>query len=245
MNILPTFILSSYQNTETLYTGIDSPDRCLHKHHFKDYPYPISYKYNSRGFRDSEWPENLNECIWCIGDSFTSGVGQPYEHIWPQVLSNRLNVRTINVSMDGASNDWISRKLILVAETIKPKTIIVQWSYTNRREKPLNVGETLDDYDRRIHFLSDSQSLDDAMHTIECIKNSIYACDKSNTVLINSFIPDFVDPEFKKEFWNEFDKLNTPVIQYRPVDWARDRYHYDIKTSTIIVDKLIESKYIR
>ena len=245
MKILSDFTLNTLSNTETEYTGIDSPSRCLDKNHFKNYPYNINYKYNSRGFRDSEWPDNLDECVWCIGDSFTCGVGQPYEHIWPQVLSNRLNVRTINVSMDGASNDWISRKLKRVTETIRPKTIIVQWSYTNRREKQLNVGEILDDYDRRIYFLKESQSSNDAMHTIECIQNSIDACHKSNTVLINSFVPDFVGAEFKKEFWIEFAKLNTTVIQYRPVDWARDRYHYDIKTSTIIVDKLIESNYIR
>jgi len=245
MNILPDFILKDFVNTETRYTGIDSPDKCLHKHNFKNYPYPISYKYNSRGYRDSEWPENLDECIWCVGDSFTAGVGQPYNHIWPQVLSNKLNIRTINVSMDGASNDWISRKIQKIAEIIKPKTIVVQWSYANRREKQLNDGEVLDDYDRRIHFLKDQQSLDDALHTIQCIKNSINACNQSNTILINSFIPDFIDPEYIKRFWNEFDKLNTPVIKYRPIDWARDTYHYDIKTATIFVDKLIESKYIR
>ena len=36
--------------------------------------------------------------------------------------------------MDGASNTWISRKSEDILQTINPKTLIIHWSYLNRRE---------------------------------------------------------------------------------------------------------------
>ena len=246
MTILPTIKLNQFINLKDQYSGIDSPDRCIDKKFFQNYTHPIEYVYNSRGFRDSEWPDDseLDNCIWCFGDSFTAGIGQPYEHIWPQVLSEKLNVRTINISMDGGSNNWIVRKILETLGEVRPKTIIAHWSYVNRREKE-NVDPDTDDYDRRIWYEADVQSMDDLNNTINCIHHALEACRRTETTLINSFIPDFIDPEYARKFWAELDKLNTKYIRYRAIDWARDRHHYGIKTSTIIVDKLIESKYIR
>ena len=67
-------------------TGLDTYESCFDKEHFKNYSKKISYEYNSKGFRDVEWPTDLSDCIWCIGDSFTEGLGQPFEETWPQVL---------------------------------------------------------------------------------------------------------------------------------------------------------------
>jgi hypothetical protein len=135
--ILPDFILPSRQNQIWAESGIDSLKECLDKKHFKSYPYPIEYRYNSRGFRDSEWPEDINElqnAIWCIGDSFTVGLGSPIEHTWPHILQQQIRNRTINISLDGASNNWIARKAIDVINTIAPSLIIIHWSYIHRRE---------------------------------------------------------------------------------------------------------------
>ncbi len=74
---------------------------------FLDYPYPISYSYNSHGFRDDEWPDDLSNVIWCIGDSFTTGVGVPFDHRWPNILQSKINKRCINLGIDGASNELI------------------------------------------------------------------------------------------------------------------------------------------
>jgi hypothetical protein len=227
-----------------LYSGLDHLATCLDRNHFNNYPYPVSYLYNSRGFRDSEWPENLSESIWCVGDSFTSGIGQPYEHIWPQVLENKLKVRTINVSMDGGSNPWMTRKIVKIAEVVKPKTIIVQWSYAHRREKEMLPGESLDDSARKIWVNDNYNPIEDIANLMACIKQCIDACKQSNTTLINSFIPHFTPKEDIAYFWNEFKTLNALHVDYTACDKARDGHHYDIKTSTIFVDNLIESKYI-
>lgn len=136
--ILPDFVLPSRANQCWEFSGIDSRERCIDPTHFENYPYQVTYQYNSRGFRDSEWPkttQELQQAIWCIGDSFTVGIGSPLGHTWPYLLGQALNCRTINVSMDGASNEWIARKALDIIQFIAPKSIIIHWSYTHRREQ--------------------------------------------------------------------------------------------------------------
>lgn len=139
--ILPDLQIISRCNDQSRYSGLDSPEYCLNKKHFNSYPHNISYQYNSRGFRDQEWPTDLQELknsIWCVGDSFTAGLGCPIEHTWPVVLSQKIKTRTINISMDGASNNWISRQACAILEQIKPTLMIIQWSYSHRREMSLD-----------------------------------------------------------------------------------------------------------
>lgn len=146
--ILPNFVLPTRQNQLWTESGIDSVERCFDKQHFKSYPYDIDYVYNSRGFRDAEWPdtkEELKDAIWCVGDSFTEGVGSPLAHTWPYILQQQTGHRVINISMDGASNNWISRRAVDIIKNISPTAMIVQWSYIERREQPnkqLNLSWT-------------------------------------------------------------------------------------------------------
>ena len=147
-SILDSTRIISRANENSLFSGIDSPEEIpiydfRKKTHFKNYPHKIEYQYNSRGFRDQEWPNSLDELqnsIWCLGDSFTAGVGLPFTHTWPQVLQQITNLRTINVSLDGASNNWIARHARAIIDEIHPKNLIVQWSFSHRREAHINVA---------------------------------------------------------------------------------------------------------
>jgi hypothetical protein len=137
--ILPDIVLPSRQNQIWTESGIDTLKDCYDKKHFKSYPHLIEYRYNSRGFRDTEWPKTLKElkdAIWCVGDSFTVGIGSPREHTWPYILQQQIGCRVINISMDGASNNWISRRAVDIIKNINPTAMIVQWSYIERREQP-------------------------------------------------------------------------------------------------------------
>jgi hypothetical protein len=133
--ILPDFVLQSTQNLITDYVDPDTPDNCNNLDHFRQYPYQINYQYNSRGYRDAEWPKDLASAVWCFGDSFTVGIGSPVEHTWPWILQQQLNQRTINISMMGASNNWICRQVLQVIQQIGPVRCVIQWSYLHRREK--------------------------------------------------------------------------------------------------------------
>jgi hypothetical protein len=132
--ILPDMVLKSFRLAELDYLLPDDPEFTKLD---TSYPWPITYKFNSRGYRDLDWPtdiETLKNSIWCIGDSATMGIGAPVEHSWPSRLALKLNNRTINISMPGASNDWIYRQADQILKEIQPKSLVLQWSLLNRRE---------------------------------------------------------------------------------------------------------------
>jgi hypothetical protein len=184
--ILPDFVCPSRVNQQWKHSGLDSPDVCLDKKHFDSYPYSVDYLYNSRGYRDQEWPtqlDQLKDAIWCVGDSFTVGIGNPVEHIWPHLLQQYTGHRTINVSMDGASNEWMTRKIKTLVEDIAPKTIIVQWSYFTRRES--STGSN--DEDRKIRFDPLVSDEEDFKNFKNCVLQTQQISE--NCQLINSVIP--------------------------------------------------------
>jgi hypothetical protein len=142
--ILPDFILPNKVNQRWEYSGMDSLEGCLDKKHFQQYPHVVNYQYNSRGFRDQEWPTSVDElknAIWCVGDSFTVGLGSPVEHTWPWLLQKHTGRRVINISMDGASNNWIHRKILKILTQIQPRSMVVHWSYLQRREYSIDAAQ--------------------------------------------------------------------------------------------------------
>jgi len=183
--ILPDFILPSRANQHWLYSGQDHPDHCHDKRHFNAYPGSIEYVYNSRGFRDSEWPADLSNVVWCLGDSFTVGVGSPITHTWPYLLGQALNQHCINVSMDGASNEWMARRAVQILKTLSPKTLILHWSYIERREHP---NADLNDEQRRLSHCPDEIDI------MECLANfqqclNLVEKHKEHTRVVHSLIP--------------------------------------------------------
>lgn len=170
--ILPDLILPSRANQRWTESGMDSRARQSGKQHFESYPHQIEYNYNSRGFRDAEWPDTLSElqdAVWVFGDSFTVGIGSPINHTWPYAVSQELNKRVINISMDGASNQWIARRVMDVYRAVQPSKIIVMWSYFHRRE---SADSASSDEDRRQHHAippDDTADIDDFCNCINTV----------------------------------------------------------------------------
>jgi hypothetical protein len=203
--ILPDFVLPSRVNQCWEYSGIDSPEFCQDKNHFKNYPHKILYQYNSRGFRDHEWPvsvEELQQSIWCFGDSFTVGLGSPLEHTWPYLLQQKTGRRIINVSMDGASNNWIARRAALVQKEINPANSVVMWSYLHRRE---NENQKNDDEQRRIQSIK-STDTEDLINLARCVE----IIDSDRTVQLS--IPGYA-PNYRRgqEQWNAVRGCDWPL----------------------------------
>ena len=185
--ILPNLVLHSRINQHWQFSGLDHIDRCLDKKHFLSYPHDITYSYNSRGFRDQEWPntvQELRDAIWCIGDSFTVGLGSPLAHTWPVRLSKIANRRIINVSMDGASNDWIARTVENIVREIGPAQLVIMWSYTHRRER---INPSLSNEDRRM-LSENCTDHEDWANFLEC-KKRVDSITKSIQFAIPYFCP--------------------------------------------------------
>jgi hypothetical protein len=208
--ILPDFVIPSRINQCWAYSGIDSPELCRDPLHFESYPYKVEYLYNSRGYRDQEWPESpeqLKNSTWCLGDSFTVGVGSPESHTWPHILQQVANTRTVNVSLDGASNSWIHRRALAVCQQIQPKIMIIHWSYITRGEL---LNDALDDEQRRMHYSSELIDTISALHNFKRLVFDLEA-NKAHTRIIHSFIPEFAVTGTLHEYWNTFAGPNWPA----------------------------------
>jgi len=216
--------LESYSEKFFIELGIDSYEQCLDKELFKNYPYPVFYFFNKRGFRDDEWSEDLTDKIWCIGDSFTVGLGLQFEHIWPKLIPN-----SINISLNGASNDWIAKQAVYILEELKPRAVLIQWSYLHRRE---SKDESKDDIMRMMHY--DENDPDD----IENFKKNFRSIKKYFGVvpIIESFIPKFHSLESDNDqdisIYNFLNEENADFFpEIIPTDLARDGHHYGKETS--------------
>ena len=211
-------------NSKESFSGIDSPDNCIDKKHFNSYNKEVTYNYNSRGFRDSEWPEDLSNVVWCVGDSFTVGLGQPFEETWPQVLGRKLGKRCINVGEDGASNDRIQSRVNDIIKKHNPGLVVVMWSYLHRRfVNGKNVHHTRNDFGA----VKDMENF---------IKN--YELCINKTKIVHSIIPLGSSPTA----WKHVLQKNNihDMIVFPQLDYARDYHHFDIKTSEFATDLMIE-----
>jgi len=204
-------IISKLVNQQSTNSGIDSLNRCLDKNLFRQWPHPVNYNYNSRGFRDQEWPQDLNSAVWCIGDSFTVGLGSCVEHTWSQVLSQHSQRRVINVSMDGASNEWMARQACDAYDLAQPRNMVLMWSYPHRRE---NVNRNQSDLNRRLHFVR-STMLQDFENFYSCRKQVRVYCASSNIIelVIPNFVTSFDDAAWKRIRDPSWPQLLPPTLE--------------------------------
>jgi len=212
--------------------GMDCLELAMDKEHFLNYPKEITYRYNSRGFRDNEWPEDLSDVIWCIGDSFTTGLGQPFEETWPQLLQKHTGKRCLNLGEDGCSNDTMALRIQEIYKIHNPKFIIVMWSYLSRRRKQ----------NKNIQYDKDSFGLkEDVTNFIKNYK----IVNQLSTNVVNLIIPKAITyPDLFKKISEKELKQFPNLIQVEQIDWARDYHHFDVNTSKNVI-KLIDntSKY--
>ena len=117
--------------------------------------------------------------------------------------------------MDGASNSWIARKTIDLLK-IKPKNIIIQWSYIHRRE---STDSTLTDDNRRIYAINTTGE-QDTQYIIDCI--NLVESIKENTNIIHTFIPGCFPIESYHRFLNGgidevITKMNINIVLFNQI----------------------------
>lgn len=250
--------IREYANQKLLTTGIDSPEAQIelrgNSEWFDSYPYEVNYCYNSRGYRDNEWPSTIDELkksIWCVGDSFTAGIGVKFEHTWPYILQQQTSMRTVNISMDGASNGWIAARACEIISELSPANIVIHWSYTHRREKYIDSDSNNQLKYRLMH--NNTTADEDIEYTIENM--SRVESIKNTTNVIHSFIPNFHEflqiqkiPDFhlKENILYMPLKImesfpNAKIIPcLTQLDIARDMHHYGKLTADKFVDSIVK-----
>lgn len=222
--LLPELFLASRAGQVERTSGLDSIKDCLDKKHYQSYPHAVIYQYNSRGFRDQEWPIDAQSAVWCVGDSFTVGLGCPLAHTWPHQVELTCRQPTVNVSMDGASNDWIARQALNIIRNVQPRNMIIMWSYVHRREDP---NSKLSDEERRIGSLGGATELEDQDNFQSCI----VALKGSSTNIVHFIIPCAYAASHNHSIVKTEDWLPSYVKEVQQLDYARDGHHFDILTS--------------
>ena len=212
-------------------SGVDTIEGCRDKEHFKSYPKDISYRYNSKGFRDYEWPEDLSEVIWCVVDSFTVGIGQPFEETWPYLLGEKTGKRCINLGEDGCSNDTIALRTREIFKLYNPKLVVIMWSYLQRRR----IGNKNVHHDRKdFGYPEDITNFVKNYKLVNELPISIINTIIPNTVLLG------ISKKILKYFLGKKTGINNiDLFEVEQVDWARDFHHFDIKTSQNITDYML------
>lgn len=157
INDLEYFKRSS--NYTSLYSGMDHPRESLVTE--KDWhAYPVQdfdYKFNSWGFRGPEYNNYIGKPVnICLGDSFTVNVGGPIEYSWCSQLAKNFDIPTLNLGMDGASNDAIKLVYDRACEIFDVRHTFVMYTFMHRRlqNKKFIHYVTENDNENLQHFLN-------------------------------------------------------------------------------------------
>lgn len=198
-------------NTQWEHLGMDSLNHCLDRTHYKKFG-SVSYQFNEIGYREQSVGNMQGKEILVIGDSFTLGLGVNQLHRWSDQLVNLIGYPVLNFSLNGASNDWISRRTRDLLSWFDPPVVIIHWSFTHRREK-----------DRSDWFDNERTECEpkyDAAQNLANWEKNFSAIQHPR--VIHSAIPNWHD-NFPYRSW----PLLTPVSM---IDLGRDSFHYGPKT---------------
>jgi hypothetical protein len=227
MDLKTSVAIPYYSNLTSDVLGLDSPEYCFDKNYFSSYPDKIVYNFNELGFRDCSSTQYYGDEILAIGDSFTLGLGVNVDQAWPRLLSKILDYPVRNFSLNGASNDWISRKLTQLLDFFNPKLVVVHYTFSHRRERPF---DTWKDHERTESepIYSQQQNIDNWIKNYQLVNSFAIP-------VIHSFITDW-DP-----VGVDYNGLGSNVIPpLKKIDLARDSFHYGIKTHAMLAERMAD-----
>jgi len=95
---------------------------------------PITYNYNSIGYRSPEIENTNNKFFISFGCSHTLGTGLHIEDTYSYVLASQLGMDYLNFGMGGAGQNivWGNSTRWLQLQTKRPEFVILQWPEAER-----------------------------------------------------------------------------------------------------------------
>ncbi len=92
----------------------------------------ITYQFNQEGFRSDEFSDE--EGIVFLGCSHTVGIGLPYTHTWPYIVSSNLKKKCYNLAIGGGSNDLAFRMAYNYIPKLKTSMVVFLITHNSRLE---------------------------------------------------------------------------------------------------------------
>jgi len=199
--------------------GHDSIEHCFDRELFRSFG-SVCYQFNEIGYRTKPIAEFTGREIVAIGDSFTLGLGVNAVDRWSDQLELLTDLPVLNFSLNGASNDWIARRTNDLLTWFSPAYVIVHWSFSHRRE----TAEPTWFDDERTECepgYEPQENFNNWLHNFQSIHH-----DK----VLHTAIPNWHD-DFEYDLW--------PVMKpLRPIDLARDGFHYGPLTHRLLAEKI-------
>jgi hypothetical protein len=211
---------------------------------YHQYPDKVRYEFNSRGFRDDEWPENLDGAVWCFGDSAGFGLGLNVDNSFPYLLKNKSQQNVISCCKIMAYNDWMLETAQQIIDNTNPGYIVLQYSWLNRNMKRVLKAAEVEGKLQDSNFItkliysnlySISSDLFDFKYTLDIIK--AFESRNPHVKLIHCCMN-------VMDLFNFSDRLedssNNTVLRIDWLDDSRDRSHPGKLTHQLFADKISE-----
>jgi hypothetical protein len=133
----------------------------------------------------------------------------------------------LNFSLNGASNDWMARKLQQLLTVFQPRAIIIHYTFSHRRERPQTDWHD-DERTECEPFYSSKENYQNWLTNFNTIQSL-----SGNIKLIHSFIYNWHDQPV------DYLKLGNDVIPpITQLDFARDGFHYGPLTHRALADQI-------
>jgi hypothetical protein len=215
-----------YADLQTDSLGLDSQAHCFDRILFDRHP-AVHYQFNQVGFRTHSVDKFKHNAILVIGDSFTLGLGNNVETRYTDILEQQLSHQVLNFSLNGASNDWIARKLQQLLQLFQPRAIVIHYTFSHRRERPQSDWHD-DERTECEPFYSSQENYQNwftNFRTIQALAGDIK--------LVHSFINNWHDQPV------DYTGVGANVIlPPRQLDFARDGFHYGPRTHLSLANKI-------
>ena len=203
-----------YSNLQTDSLGMDSAEHCLNRQIFNQHS-PVCYQFNEIGFRTHPVDQFKSDAILVLGDSFTLGLGNNVGDRYTDLLEQKLSHQVLNFSLNGASNDWIARKLQQLLPLFQPRAVVIHYTFSHRRERPQTDWHD-DERTECEPFYSSEENYQNWFANFQTIQTLA-----GDIKLVHSFISNWHDQPV------DYTKLGKNIIPpLTQLDFARDGFHY-------------------
>ena len=178
-------------------------------------PEAITYKFNSHGFRCDEF--DSQDCIVCLGCSYTIGIGLPLAATWPQLIANHLLIPSYTLAWGGNSADTCFRMAEYWIPQLKPKAVFMLTPPPDRFELIRASGSPPVDSILPLHITGNSSEFDNFFKHWFTMEENARLNQLKNKLAIKAMCHDF---EIPCMIYDAFDHMTSVEHGY-----ARDCMH--------------------
>lgn len=185
--------------------------------------YPVTYTFNSLGFRCIELDESKDSIVF-LGGSEVLGTGLHIENSFTTIVARELGLACYNLGQAGGANDTVYRMASYYLPKLKPKLVVL----TSPPPFRIEVINTFLDNPIQ-HYLPAFDGDHPFFRTwLSCEDNGIFNEEKNRIAtdhvchINNLKLLRFEDPEFER------------------IDWARDMVHKGIESNKKFAQQILD-----